>query len=233
MTQEPVSEGRPGATLLVWTLAVLLLNAGAWLSGLRPTQLVAAIERGAARIEIRTRGELSDDTIRKAIRTQRDALPFWRTLALLGDFGVAPFLPALRALTISVVFAALAALTGRPPEFARAFHENARIQGFWVASTALPLLLMLLLGRPDVETSATLFLPSGPHPAALWVALEELAPLTLLGWLAAVRGAWRRRQANLIVAGLACLGLALMEAGARVAWTLVVGAGMRLTILPE
>jgi hypothetical protein len=212
---------------------IAALNAGAWLSGLRPTQLAEAVERGAARIETRTRGELSDDTIRKAIRTQRDSLPFWRTLALLGDFGIEPLMPAVRALIVSVLLAALAALTGRPPGFGAALAENAKLQGLWVAGLAAPLFLMVVLRRDDIETSAALALGAGAYPASAWVALRQVEPFALVGWLATIRGAWGRHQANLVVAAIACFFLAILEMIVRIMFILVMGSGMRLMMVPE
>ncbi len=233
MSDFVVREHKAGPALLLWAVLIVALNGGAWTSGLRLTQLVDAIERGAARIETRTKGEVSEDTIRKAIRTQRDSLAFWRTMALLGDFAVEPLMPTLRALAITITLAALAALTGRPTSFGASLAENARLQGFWVLGLAVPLALMVLLARSDVETSATLALAPAKYPAAIWVAARQAEPFALIGWLLTIHAAWRRHQANLFNATLACLLLATTEALARIAFALVLGAGMRLTVLPD
>lgn len=224
---------RAGPILLVWASSILVLNAGLWLTGVRPTQLATAIDRGAERIETRTRGEVSDDTIRKAIRTQRDTLPFWSTMAGLGDFVLEPLGPALRALAASVLFASLAALVGRPPGFEAAMAANARLQGIWVLGLATTFGLILALRRAEVESSAALFLPPGRYPAAVWLALRQVELFALLGWLASAVGTWRRGQANLAVAVLGCAILMVGEGALRVAGNLLLGAGMRLTILPE
>ena len=71
------------------------------------------MEKGAARVESLGIGEIGDDLIRKSIRTQRDTLPFWTVLAMLGDFLVEPVSLAVRALAVATAFGALAALTGR------------------------------------------------------------------------------------------------------------------------
>lgn len=219
--------------LWLWLVLTLAIQGGFWLIGSRPTRLAEAVERGAARIETRTRGEVSDDTIRKAIRTQRDTLPFWTTLALIGDFVVEPLAPTVRSLVAAVLFSALAALVGRSTGFGPALAENARLQGIWVMGLATALGLTLALGRAEVETSAALFLPPGRHPAAAWVALRQLDAFALLGWLAMAHGAWRRGQANMVVALLGCGFLMIGEASLRIAAGLVLGAGMRLTVLPD
>src|SRR3954466_1908471 len=77
---------RSGWILAFWGAWVLVLNGVVWFAGFRGVCLAEAVERGAARVEARGIGEVSDDLIRRAIQTQHDTLPFWKTLAWLGDF---------------------------------------------------------------------------------------------------------------------------------------------------
>jgi hypothetical protein len=212
---------------------ILGVNGLTWLSGLRSAQLVRAVDQGTARIESMTRGEVSDDSILKAIRTQRDTLPFWKTLVMLNDFVIAPLSPTLRSFVVSVLLSALAALVGRPVMFSRALADNTWVQGLWVLGLVVPLVLMGLLRRSEVETSAVLALPAGRYPAAIVVGLRHLDAFSILGWGAMAWAAWRRGQANLLITSLACVALAGLETAICTTITLIVGAGMRLTILPE
>lgn len=236
MTSQPPTEGaanRPGAVLLLWGFLIVSIHAYPWVSGRKPAEIARAIEMGAARIESRTRGEVGDDAIRQAIRTQRDTYPFWRALALIGDFGLDPIAPALRAAAYATLLSALAALVGRPIGFGPALVGNARMQGWWVAGLAVSVILPAALGKPDAETTAALFLPPGKYPAAAWLAMRQADPFALVGWLALIRGAWSRHQANLLVATLAAVAIAATEAAIRIALALVAGAGMHLTVLPD
>src|SRR3954454_8244314 len=73
-------------TLVLWTLLTVVTLGGLWVAGFRTRGLIGAVDRGAARIESYRVVELNDDVIRKTIQTQRDTLPFFTVLALLGDF---------------------------------------------------------------------------------------------------------------------------------------------------
>jgi hypothetical protein len=221
-----------GAWLAVWAFASVMLQASAWLSGLRGADLARAVERGAATVETAGIGELGDDAVREAIRTQRDTLPFWATLVAIGDFLGEPLGLALRASLAAVLFAGIAALTGRPTRFEETLADCARAQGFWVLGLATRVGLMLALDRPEVETSATLLLAEGPQPASAWVALRQLDAFALVGWSALAWGARRRGQVGLIGALALCGVLWMGEAIGRVLFDLIVGAGMRLSILP-
>jgi len=101
-----------------------------------------------------------------------------------------------------------------------------------VLGLAVRVALMIALGRPEAETSATLLLPPGTHPATLWIALRQLDAFAALGWLAMAAGAWRRGQAGLPGALFVCAGLAVTEAILRIGAALVLGAGMRMTLIP-
>ena len=224
---------RAGPTLLVLMSVVVALNAWTWLSGMKGYALAVAVEEGTARAETAGIGELGDDVVRKAIRTQEKTTLFWGVLSALGDFLGEPAALALRALAVAVVFSSLAALTGRPVGFHEAFAECAAAQSFWVLDLALRSALMVALRRPDVETSATLLLPTGAYGAPLWAALSQISPFAAIGWLVMALGGRRRGQVNLATAFLVCGALWFGEAAVRIAFTLTLGAGMRLSLMPD
>ncbi len=212
---------------------IVLLNGLLWLSGARGGALAEAVERGTAHAETARIGEVGDEVIRKAIRTQQSTLPFWTTLAALGDFLAEPLILVLRAVLVATLFAGLAALVGRPTRFAEGLAACAAAQGLWVLGLAVRGGLMLALHRDQIETSATLLLPPAACSAALWVALRQLDVFAVLGWMALALGGWRRGQANLLTAFLICGSLWMIEAAVRISYALVIGAGMRLTLIPS
>ncbi len=222
-----------GSWLILWVLLVLILQAVLWVTGLRPFELDLAVDQGAARVELRSLGEVGDDLIREGIANQRDTIRFWTVLALLGDFVLEPLLLALRALAVAVVFSALAALTGRPIEFGRALAASVVLQGIWVFGLATRTALMIVLQRPEVETSIVLALSPGPYPAVLWEALRQLDAFALIGWSTLALTGWRRGQVSLLTAIVVCLLLWAIEAGLRISGALLLGAGMRLTLVPS
>jgi len=224
---------RFGATLALWMVLVAGLNGVLWITGFRVRALAEAVEQGAARVESRRIGEVSDDDVREAIRTQHESLPFWTALAMIGDFVGEPVMLALRAMLVATAFSALAALAGRPARFDAALAQCVGVQGLWVVGLAVQVTLMVVLRSPEVETSLALLLPPGTHSAAAWVALRQLTPFALLGWAALAWGGWRRRQVGLTAAVLVCILLAIAEAALRINVALVLGAGMRLTLIPE
>lgn len=224
---------RFGPVLALWMILIVLLNGVQWVVGFRPSALGEAVEQGAAHAETRKIGEVGDDLIRKAIQTQRDTLPFWTTLALLGDFLAEPLALALRALGVATVFSALAALVGRPVCYERALADCAAAQGFWVLGLAVRVGIGAALGRIDTETSPALLLSPGTYPAALVLALRQLDPFILFGWFALARGAWKRGEANAVVALLVCGVLWCGESVTRLALGLSIGSAMRLDVMPE
>ena len=226
-------EGRSGPILALWMGAILAFQALSWASGARTAALAEAVERGAARAERAKIAEVGDDLVRKAVRLQQATLPFWTTLTLIGDFAIAPLSPALRSLAAAALLSSLAALVGRPPGFGAAMVGNAKAQGYWVLGLAVRVGLETAMRRTTADTSLALALPPGAYPAALWVALRQLDAFALLGWAAMARGSWRRGQANLATACLACLALWLAESTFCALGTLATGAGMRLALLPE
>jgi hypothetical protein len=223
---------RAGPILVLWVGLTIALRATLWVTGFETKGLNDAVERGAARAEESRVGEIGDDVIRKAIRLQRETLPFWTTMARLGDFAVEPTLLVLRALAAATLFAAVAALTGRPIGFAAGLAGSSRVQGFWVLGLAVTVGLMAVLRRPDVETSLALLLPPGRYPAATVLLARQIDPFAILGWLALAWGGWRRRQVNLATALFIVFLLASTEMTMRVCCALITGAGMRLSILP-
>ena len=227
------SPRRVGPILAAWVALLVTIHAADWLVGTRSPTLVRAVEAGEAKVEARTLGsDLSTDAVRKLIQLQRDTRPFWTTLCLLGDFGFDPLALILRPLLVATLFAAWAALAGRPIGFAPALADSATLQGFWLIGPALALGLTLsgFPGRPD--TSLGLFLPPGPHSAWLWTTANQADLFALWGWLATARSGWKRRQVFPILALATILPLALTEIALRSVASAIVGAGMRLTILP-
>ncbi len=228
--REPV---KLGTILAIWVSLTLALHAMVWITGFEPKSLADAVDQGAARAEISRVGEVSDDVIRKAIRLQRDTLPFWQTISRLGDFGVEPAILLLRTISVATLFAAIAALTGRPIGFMAGLRASAIVQGVWVLGLAVKVGLTIVLRRPDVETSLALLLPSGRYPAVLVLLLRQADPFVFYGWLALAWGGWRRHQVNLATALIIVLSMALGETMTRVGCGLIAGAGMRLSIMPR
>jgi hypothetical protein len=217
----------------VWIALLLAIQAGSWSSGFRPAVIASAIDEGSARVETQSLGEVEDEVVRKAIQTQRATLAFWSTLVGLGDFLVDPLFLVIRASLVSVAFASLAALRGKPIQLGRTLDESARLQGFWVLGPAVQLALMVLLRRTQVETSAVLLLAPGEHPGWLWAVLSQFEAFVLLGWVGLVAAAVGRGQARVVGAVLVALSLWTLELAIRVGGSLVVEAGMRVAILPQ
>jgi hypothetical protein len=208
------------------------MAAAAWALGLRQYSLRTAVDEGAANVETRGIGEVGDEVIHKAIGIQRSTLPFWTTLALLGDFLAEPLALVLRAMVVATLFAVVAALTCRTVGFADGLTSCARAQGFWVLGMATRLGLMIALRRPEAETSLALVLASGSSPAALLLASRQIDAFVILGWVAVARGGWRRGQVNLAAAVAICGSFWILESIVRIAYGLIIGAGMRLTVMP-
>ncbi len=227
------ADSRYGATLATWLASVVALQAVLWLSGLRDLGLSEAIRAGAARAESRAVGEVTADLASKAIRSQYESQSFWNTLALFDDFAIEPMALVARALVVATLLSALAALMGRPARFDRAFAACVAIQGVWVLGLAVRVGLAIALRRNEVETSAVLLLPAGTYRATTWLALRQVDAFALWGWLAMALGGWGRGQANLVVSAATCLLVAAAEVACRCSVALVLGAGMRLSFLPD
>jgi hypothetical protein len=204
-----------------------------WLSGVKGLALAEAVERGAARVESRSYGEVSEDQVRADIAKQRATLRFWITLALIGDLLVEPLTLAVRATAVATLLSALAALAGRPARFGEALGACVAAQGVWVLGLAVRVALSFALRGTEADTSLALALPRGTHSALAWLAARQVDAFALSGWAMMALGGWRRGQANLAVAFLVCAVVALGEAIPRVGFALIVGAGMRLTLLPS
>ncbi len=232
---QPKSEESPRfmPSLALWTVLTVVTLGGLWVAGFRTRGLIEAVDRGAAHVESFRVGELNDDVIRKTIQTQRDTLPFWTVIALLGDFLVEPAALTARALAAATAFAAIAALRGRTIGYERALAECSAAQGFWVLGIVVRAVLMAALRRDDIETSAVLFLPTGMYPAYVYLALRQLDVFALIGWSTIALGGVRRMQVRWPGALFVTLTLAGFEAVARVSIAATLGAGMRLSVLPS
>ncbi len=224
--------GSPGWVLAGWMLLLLATNSLAWMGGMRGAAIAMAVERGAARVERNQLGEVPDDAIRKAIQTQQDTLVFWATLSALGDFLFDPLSMAVRAVLAAVLLSGAAAVVGRSVRFEDGLYDCVTLQGLWVLGRMVQVGLMLWLGRGEVETSPVLLLPSGTYAAWIVLGLRQFEVFATLGWLAMAWRGWRRGEANLVVALLCCAGLLVCESLIRVAWAVLIGGGMRLSVLP-
>lgn len=222
-----------GSVLLLWMGLTVLTLAALWMTGFASSGLVSAVEHGAARVESLSVGEMGDEVIRKAVRSQKDTLPFWTAVTFLGQFLGEPLALALRALGVATAFSALAALLGRPIGYDRALFECSAAQGFWVLGLMLRAGLAMSLRRADVDTSAALFLTPGTYPAWLWLTLAQLDAFALVGWVVLARGGVRRRQVGVAGALAVCLAFWAVEAGVRVGLGAVLGAAERLTVMPS
>ncbi|NLX56782.1 MAG: hypothetical protein GXY58_16875 [Planctomycetaceae bacterium] len=222
-----------GWLLAVWMSLVVILRGIVWMTGVPDHDLAEAVEQGAARVEQKSVGEDSPDVIRKAIQLQRDSLRFWTVLHAVGDFVLAPAWLAVRATLVAVSFSGVAAVSGRPVGFPAAMRDCVAWQGVWVLQLLVRVMLMLVLQRSDIDTSIVLLLPSRTYGAWEWVLLQQIDCFAMLGWLGLAWGACQRRQANLLVALLTCLLVAVLEMQVVGGLSLLVNLGMRLTIFPE
>lgn len=224
---KPALVPRFGPRLALWVVLTVGLQAALWLSGYRAPALAEAVERGAEQVDTSRVGEVGDDLVRKAVRMQRATLPFWTTLALIGDFIVEPLALGVRAMVAATLLSGAAGLAGRPFGFARATADCVAAQGYWVLGLAVRVLLTIVLRSPEVETSLALGLPPGTYPAILWLIPRQLDAFALLSWITIAWRARQRGQTSLGTALLLCGLLALGEATLRIGATLVVEGGMR------
>ncbi len=204
-------------------------NLSLWCNGIRQQDLRDAIEIGAASIDDNAKGDVEEDQIRESIRLQRQSEEFWSTLAILGDFIIEPIYPALRALIVTVAFASVAAVFGRPVGYGVALADNMSWQIFWAAGIGLECAMRILIS-PDAENSLAVFMPAKEYPAATALALAILNPFAICGWLAIGWTTWKRKQANWFLVILLILMIAGMEVGIRSRVLAMMGALMRLAI---
>ena len=154
-------------------------------------------------------------------------------MAAVGDFVVEPIAPAVRAAVAASLFAAIAALRGRPTRFGEAMAGAGAAQGFWVLGLGVRVALMAGLDRPEVETTAVLLLPPGSYPAIVWVGLRQVDPFAMIGWAAVARAGWRLGLVGPLTAAGTCLVLWALESVARLAAAAGLGAAMRAVLLPS
>lgn len=234
--ETPVEEPRDRsfiANVGPWIAVWLLLQALSWGLGIPQARLSRAVEAGAAEVERRSVGEISDDDVRESIATQRETLGFFEALQFVGDFVLGPLGLIFRSLAAGVLFAGAAAASGRSIGFDRGLEDCARAQGFWVVGLAVQVFLTMMTGRPEVETSATLLLPSEPQQAAVWLTLAQFDLFAIAGWAFMARAAWVRRQTSLTAAIAIVVVLGLFEATLVSSAALTMGGWQRLTLIPE
>ncbi len=227
------SDSWAGPLLILWIVLTAAIQASFWVTGWRSRALAGAVEQGAAVIEARKFGEEPDAAIRRSLRSQRETLPFWTVMALMGDLVGEPASLALRALAVTTEFAALAALGGRSPRFGDTLAACAAAQGLWVPGSATRLGLALVTGNAEVDSSLAVALPPGTYRAPVWVALRQADAFAMAGWGVLAWCGWRHARLGLAAAVLTCAPLWAAEAAGRIAGTLMVESGMRLQLIPE
>jgi hypothetical protein len=222
-----------GMILAIWIALMLAIQGLGWVVGLRTTQVAMAVEAGSAEAERRELGEAGDDAVREAIELQRASEMFWSVIGLVGDLVVEPSLLLVRSLLVAVAFSGIAAFRGREIGFAGSWRETSFVQGMWVLRACFRLAMGIVLGRPWVESAATLLLPEGDYAASVWACVEQLDAFVLLGWAMMAWGGYRRGQVGAICAVLLCGVFWLIEGMLRVGMVLLLEGGMRLTLLPD
>lgn len=213
-------------SLIVLTIA--LSNLSLWCFGIRQQEIFDAVEQGAAVVEENMIGEIDEEQVRDAIRMQRKTFGFWSTLLMLGDLVFAPLSPVLRAIIVTVAFSAAAALCGRPVGHGVALAENITWQTFWAAGAGLEALMRIAVSA-NASISWVVFMPANEYPASTVHQLAILNPLALCGWVAMGWFAWKRRQANGVVAGFLIVFLASMETSVHGTLLTMLGSLMRLS----
>jgi hypothetical protein len=221
-----------GGRLSLMVVLVALSSAALWCFGIRQQQILDAVEQGAAVIEERTIGDVEQDEIRESIQTQRQSIPFWSTLAILGDLVIEPMAPVFRALVLTIAFSSFAALFGRPVAYGVALADNVTWQWFWVAGVVLDSMLKIVVS-PAAANSLLVFLPAKEYPANTVITLAAVNPLAICGWLVVAWAAWKRKQVNWFLALFIVLVLALTEASIRGSLLATMGALVRLTIVQQ
>jgi hypothetical protein len=231
--RRPPEQASYGNILLVWIALMLALNGIRWLGGFPAGGVAEGVEEGVARAELQVRGESTEEQIRKAIRSQRETIPFWTALSAIDDFLIEPAMLAGRAVAVAMLFAGVAAVTGRPIQYERALRESARIQGLWVLGLAFRVAMLVCLRRSEagVETSLGLLLGPGAHSAMIWLVLRQLDIFALIGWAALAWSGWKRGDAAPATAAGLCGGLCLAEVSLRAAVGLLIGGSMRLSLM--
>ena len=222
-----------GWLLMVWMALTVVLNGAIWTTGVTDHRLAQAVEDGAAEVEKQHVGEENEDVVRKEIQTQRDTLRFWTVITAIRDFVIAPLFLGLRALAVAIALSAVAATAGRPVRFDESMHECVAWQGVWVTGLAVRVVLMLALDRSAISTSVQMFLAEESYTASRWLFYEQLDCFALIGWLGMVWGGWRRGQAGLLMAVIACALLAAIAVGIHGSASVVVNLGMRMSLMPQ
>jgi hypothetical protein len=212
---------------------VVVLHGVIWTTGVPDYGLAQAVENGAARVEQQQIGEENEDVVRKAIKLQRDTLPFWAVIVAIRDFLLAPLMLGFRAWMVAVALSAVAAATGRAVRYPEALYDCVAWQGVWVVGLAVHTVLMLVLQRAYVSTSILMFLPQETFTAVRWTILEQIDCFAIAGWLGMAWSAHRRRQTNLAAAAIVCLVLAVLELGICGGASLAVNLSIRASLMPQ
>lgn len=231
---------RPGISQSAWLMVVSTLIwvtqvSACWATGYRDYCLNLAIEQGV--VEIENRERLNHDPSVAAARreSQRQTLPFWKFLQEIGDFLLEPAALWLRFWVIPLAVSAACLLAGRSVE-----AESLRPSVAWCLLAALPRpgfeLLSGLFHLPNlVPAGLNLLVPQGVAlPASVFVAMAGADLFWITSVLLMTVAFWRRQNMarGPMIASL--VGVFLMEWAMRVTLGVVVGAGMRETLIqPE
>lgn len=231
--RSPVSQS---AWLMVLATLVWVAQVSAcWATGYRDYCLNMAIEQGV--VEIENRERLNHDTAAAAAKreSQRQTQPFWRFLQEIGDFLLEPATLWFRFWVIPLAVSAACLLAGRSVE-----AESLRPSVAWCLLAALPRpgfeLASGLFHLPDiVPAGLNLLVPKGlVLPAGVYVALASADIFWVVSTVLMLVALWRRPNVARGPMVAAVAGVFLMEWVLRLSLGIVVGAGMRETLIqPE
>lgn len=217
------------ACCLLWALQVTLC----WVTGYRDQSLQRAVEQGVVQIESRERLNHDQGMIATRREAQRATTPFWRMLWQINDFGLEPLAFWFRLWALPMAISATALLCGRwvLPEDLR--PDVARC--IWPATLRPGLELITAIGNTNQASALglNLLLPGGDYAVGPYQVLSQLdifwlASILLTTW--AMSRNHKLKYSQLFTA----IGLVTMlEWLARIAVALIVGAGIRETLIPN
>lgn len=235
VSHDDVAEPQKKQTLswaLACCLAWVIQSALCWTTGYRDQALQGAIEKGVQEIEARERLNYDQNLISAKRESQRGTAPFWRMLWQINDFGLEPTAFLFRLWAIPMAVSATVLVCGRwiPPEEIR--PEVSR--WIWPATLRPGIELLTAIGHSGHQSplGLNLFLPSGNYQIGPYMALGQLD----LFWLASIfLMCWSIRRNHHIkfrhlLAGV--FSVTVVEWLLRVSIALVVGAGIRETLIP-
>lgn len=235
MPHDEPSEPRQSRTvtwLLACCLAWLAQATVCWTTGYRDQNLHRAIEKGVLEIESRERLNHDQNLISARRESQRSTAPFWRMLWQINDFGLEPAAFWFRLWALPMAISAIALVCGRwiPPEEFR--PDVAR--WIWPAALRPGFELLTAIGHSSQQLpiGLNLLLPAGDYQVGPYMALGQLdlfwlASTLFIGW--SIHRSHHLKFRHLLTG----IGLVtLLEWLVRLSIALVVGAGIRETLIP-